>query len=119
MLEDQEKTFFISPDANYHYTVMSFGLKNTGATYQRMMTRMFHDRIGKMVEIYIGNMVVKRQKKVEHVLNLVKVFGILRQHKLRLKADKCAFNVGSLKFLGYMIITQGIKVNLNQIKAIQ
>ena len=58
-IEDQEKTTFISPDANYHYTVMPFGLKNARATYQQMMTRMFRDRIGLTVEVYIDDMVVK------------------------------------------------------------
>ena len=58
-LKDQGKTAFISPDANYHYTVMSFGLKNAGAIYQRMMTRMFRDKIRHTVEVYIDNMVVK------------------------------------------------------------
>ena len=58
-VEDQENTTFISPDAYYHYTVMPFGLKNAGATYQRMMTRMFRDKIRRMVEVYIDNMVVK------------------------------------------------------------
>ena len=57
--EDYEKIAFTSPDANYCYTVMPFGLKNTRATYQRMMTRMFKDKIGHMVEVYIDNMVVK------------------------------------------------------------
>ena len=57
--EDQEKTSFISPKANYHYTVMPFGLKNAGATYQRMMTRMFREKIRTMVEVYIDDMVVK------------------------------------------------------------
>ena len=58
-VEDQEKTTFITPDANYHYTMMPFGLKNIGATYQRMMTRMFWDKIGCTVEVYIDDMVVK------------------------------------------------------------
>ena len=58
-VEDQEKTTFISPDANYHYTVMSFRLKNARATYKRMMTRMFKDKIGRIVEVYIDDMVVK------------------------------------------------------------
>ena len=58
-IEDQEKTTFISPYANYHYTVMPFGLKNARATYQRMMTRMFRDKIGRTVEVYIDDMVVK------------------------------------------------------------
>ena len=57
--EDQEKMAFISPDANYHYTVMPFGLKNAGATYQRMMTSMFRDKIGHTIEEYIDDMVVK------------------------------------------------------------
>ena len=61
--EDQEKTAFISPNANYHYTVMLFRLKNAGATYQRMMTRMFRDKIGRTVEVYIDDMVVKRSEE--------------------------------------------------------
>ena len=57
--KDREKTAFISPNANYHYTVMPFRLKNAGATYQWMMTRMFRDKIGCTVEVYIDDMVVK------------------------------------------------------------
>ena len=57
--EDHEKTAFISPDANYHYIVIPFGLKNVGATYQRMIMRMFRDKIGHTVDMYIDNMVVK------------------------------------------------------------
>ena len=60
--EDQEKTSFITPEANYHYTVMPFGLKNARATYQRMMTRMFKDKIGSTVEVYINDMVVKSRE---------------------------------------------------------
>ena len=59
-LEDQEKTVFVTPTGNYHYKVMSFGLKNTGSTYQRMMTRMLKPQLGKSIEIYVDNMVVKR-----------------------------------------------------------
>ena len=57
--EDQEKTTFISLDANYHYIMMPFGLKNDGATYQQMMMRIFRDKIGRTVEVYINDMVVK------------------------------------------------------------
>ena len=72
-----------------------------------------------MVEVYIDDMVVKSKKSEEHVSNLVKIFEILRQRKLRLNASKCAFGVRLGKFLGYVITTQGIEVNLNQITAIQ
>ena len=58
----QEKTSFITPEANYHYTVMPFGLKNARATYQRMMARMFKDKIGSTVEVYINDMVVKSRE---------------------------------------------------------
>ena len=71
------------------------------------------------MEVYIDDMVVKSKKSEEHVPNLVKIFEILRQHKLRLNASKCAFGVGLGKFLGYMITTQGIEVNPDQITAIQ
>lgn len=102
---------FISPEANYHYVVMPFGLKNAGATYQRMMTRMFRDKIGSTVEVYIDDMVVKSQEDQRHMDNLLEVFEILRQHRLCLNADKCVFGVGVGKFLRYMITHRGIKVN--------
>nr|XP_023900124.1 uncharacterized protein LOC112011998 [Quercus suber] len=117
--EDQEKTAFISPEANYHYTVMPFGLKNVGATYQRMMTRMFRDKIGCTVEVYIDDMVVKSKQEEQHTGNLREVFETLRRHKLRLNAEKCAFEVGAGKFLGYLITSRGIEVNPDQIEAIK
>ena len=102
---------FISPNANYHYTVMPFGLKNAGATYQRMMTRMFRDKIGQAVEVYIDDMLVKSKQEARHIKDLREVFEILRQHKLRLNADKCAFGIRADKFLGYLITNRGIEVN--------
>ena len=97
---------------------MPFGLKNAGATYQQMMMRMFRDKIGRMVEVYIDNMVVKSKQEVRHIEDLQGVFDVLRQHKLRLNAEKCAFGVGAGKFLGYLIISRGIEVNPNQIEAV-
>ena len=98
---------------------MPFGLKNVKVTYQRMVTRVFKDQIGEIIEVYIDNMVVKNRRNEEHMPNLVEVFEILRQHKLRLNANKCVFRMGSGKFLGYMITTRGIEVNPVQITAIQ
>ena len=109
--EDREKMAFISSSANYHYEVMPFGLKNTGATYRRMMTRMFREKIGCTVEVYIDDIVVKSRKELQHTEDLRGVFEILRQHKLRLNAEKCTFGVGVDKFLGYLISTRGIEAN--------
>ena len=101
--EDQEKTAFMTPTGNYHYKVMSFGLKNVGSTYQRMMTRMFEPQFGKSIEIYVDDMVAKSKVVSEHLRDLGSTFGVLRKHKLRLNASKCSFGVGSGKFLGYMV----------------
>ena len=116
--DDQEKTAFVTPMGNYYYKVMSFGLKNARSTYQRMMTKMFEPQLGKNVEVYIDDMVVKSKLVSEHLADLTYIFEILRRHKLHLNASKCSFGVGSGKFLGYMVTHRGIEVNPDQIRAI-
>ena len=96
-LEDQEKIAFMTPTGNYHYKVMSFGSKNVGSTYQRMMTRMFEQQLGKSIEIYVDNMVMKSKVVSEYLGDLGSTFDVLRKHKLRLNASKCSFGVGSRK----------------------
>ena len=83
-----------------------------------MMTRMFEPQLGKNIEVYIDDMVMKSKVVSEHVGDLMEIFEILRKHKLRLNASKCSFGVGSDKFLGYMVIHRGIELNPNQVKAI-
>ena len=97
---------------------MFFGLKNAGSTYQKMMTKMFEPQLGKSIEVYIDDMVVKSKVASKHVGDIRNIFEILRKHKLCLNASKCSFGVGSDKFLGYMVTHQGIKVNIDQIKVI-
>ena len=97
---------------------MSFGLKNAGSIYQRMMTKMFKPQLGKNVEVYIDDMVVKSKVVPEHVGDLENIFETLKKHKLGLNASKCSFGVGSGKFLGYMVTHRGIEINPDQIKAI-
>ena len=117
-LDDQEKTSFVTPVGNYHYKVMSFGLKNARSTYQRMMMKMFESQMGKNIEVYIDDMVVKSKIVSEHIRDLANIFKILRGHKLRLNAFKCSFGVGSDKFLSYMVTRRGIEVNPDQVRAI-
>ena len=59
VLDDREKTTFVTPTGNYNYKVMPFGLENVGSTYQRMMTKMFEPQLSKSIEVYIDDMVVK------------------------------------------------------------
>ena len=80
--------------------------------------RMFESQLGKSIEIYIDDMVVKSKVVSKHVGDLGNIFEILRKHKLRLNTSKCSFGVGFGKFLGYMVTHRGIEVNSDQIKAI-
>ena len=82
------------------------------------MTRMFEQQLGKNIEVYIDDMVVKSKMVFEHVEDLENIFEILRKHKLCLNASKCSVGVGSDKFLGYMVTHRGIKVNPDQVMEI-
>jgi hypothetical protein len=72
--EDMKKTTFVTEWGIYCYTVMPFGLKNIGATYQRMATTLLHDMMHKEVEVYVNDMIVKSATKGEHITNLRKFF---------------------------------------------
>ena len=72
--DDQEKTAFVTPVGNYYYKVMPFGLKNAGSTYQGMMTKMFELQLGKSVEVYIDDMVMKSKLVSKHLANLTSIF---------------------------------------------
>ena len=117
-LDDQEKIDFVTSVGNFNYKVMPFSLKNARSTYQRMMTRMFESQLGKNIEIYIDDMVVKSKVVSKYLGDLGTIFEILRKYKLRLNAFKCSFGTGSGKFLSYMVTHRGIEVNHDQIKAI-
>ena len=116
---DEEKTSFITPRGLYCYRVMPFGLRNAGATYQRLATLMFRDLLGKTMEVYIDDMVVKSKEKADHIADLKVTFDILRQFQLKLNASKCAFGVSSGKFLGHLVTERGIEANPDQITALQ
>ena len=116
---DQEKTTFITPKGTFCYKRMPFGLENAGATYQRLVTKIFQDLIGKTMEAYVDDMVVKSKEKVAHEEDLKSVFDILRRHKLKLNASKCSFGVSLGKFLGYIVTQRGIEANPDQILTVQ
>ena len=76
--EDQEKTTFITSQGLYCYRVMPFGLKNVGATYQRLVNQMFSKQIGRNVEVYVDDMLVKRKEEDNHLDDLKETFNTLR-----------------------------------------
>ena len=100
---DQEKTSFITSRGLFCYKMMPFGLKNEGATYQRLMNRMFHNQIGKNVEVYIDDMLVKSKGEDDPLKDLEEMFNTLRKYQMKPNPSKCAFGVSFSKFLGFMV----------------
>jgi len=84
-----------------------------------MITKIFEPLLGKTMEAYIDDMVVKSKDEKDHLRDLDEMFQILKKNKLRLNASKCAFSVGSSKFLGFLVTNRGTKAKPSQIKAIQ
>ena len=82
---------------------MPFGLKNVGATYQRLVNQMFSKQIGRNVEVYMDDMLVKSREEENHLDDLEETFNTLRQYSMKLNPTKCAFGVSSRKFLGFMV----------------
>ena len=97
---------------------MPFGLKNAGATYQRLVNKIFQDQIGRNMEVYVDDMLVKSKEEVDHIKDLREAFETLRRHRMKLNPAKCAFGVASGKFLGFMVTQRGIEANPEKIKAI-
>ena len=100
---DQEKTSFITSQGLFCYKVMPFDLKNVGATYQKLVNHMFHPQIGRNVEVYVDDMLVKSLDEEKHLDNLRETFDTLRQYNIKLNPSKCAFGISSGKFLGFMV----------------
>lgn len=115
---DNKKTAFITPHRLYCYKVMSFGLKNAEATYQRLMTNIFKPLIGLIIEMYIDDIVVKRRTRSEHARHLEETFRLMKSYNMKLKPTKCVFGVSIGKFLGFMVTQRGIEFNLDQIKVV-
>ncbi|KAL0412165.1 UNVERIFIED_CONTAM: hypothetical protein Slati_3806200 [Sesamum latifolium] len=115
--EDRKKVSFITSEGTFCYVTIPFGLKNAGATYQRLVDKIFHPQIGRNVEVYVDDMLVKSKKAADHVKDLEETFSVLRKYKLKLNPAKCAFGVRR-SLLGIHGTHRGIEANPLKIKAI-
>ena len=97
---------------------MPFGLKNTGATYQRLMNKMFVRQLGRNVQVYVDDMLVKSVRKNDHLSDHQETFDTLRSYNMKLNPSKCVFGVTAGKFLGFMVSQRGIEVNPEKVQAI-
>ena len=98
--EDQERTYFVTSQGPFCYKVMSFELKNAGVTYQRLMNKMFAHQIGRNVQVYVDDMLVKSLRENNHLDDLQETFDTLQSYNMKLNPSKCVFGVTNGKFLG-------------------
>ena len=120
-IEDMSKTAFICPGfvGLFEWVVMTFGLKNAGATYQRAMNLIFHDLLGVILEVYIDDIVVKSDGLNPHLSDLRLAFERMRRYGLKMNPLKCAFGVSAGKFLGFIVHEKGIEIDPKRIESIK
>jgi hypothetical protein len=119
--EDVSKTVFHCPGfiRLFEWVVMTFGLKNAGATYQRAMNLIFHDLLRVLMEVYTGDVLVKSVGFKEHMTNLKLSLERIKKYGLRMNPLKCAFGVTSRWFLGFVVHEHGIQIDPKKIESIR
>jgi hypothetical protein len=119
--EDISETAFICPGfvGLFEWIVMTFGLKNAGATYQTAMNLIFHDLLGIIVEVYIDDIVVKSSSLNSHLADLRLAFEKMRQYGLKTNPLNCAFGVSAGKFLGFIVHEKGVEIDHQKIESIR
>ena len=116
---DQLATSFITPFGMYCYVTMSFGLGNARATYQHCMLHVFGDHIGRNVEAYVDDIVVKSRKTGDMVADLKITFDCLRAKGVKLNLEKCVFGVPRGMLLGFIVSQRGIEPNPEKVETIR
>ena len=112
---DEEHTSFITNWGLYYYNAMSLDLKNARVTYQRLVNGIFKDLIGKSMEFYVDDMLVKSKIVGDQLEHLNQMFNILWKYWMKLNPLKCTFGVGLGKFLSFMLNQRGVEANFKKI----
>ncbi|KAK4397356.1 hypothetical protein Sango_1572200 [Sesamum angolense] len=98
--EDYKRVSFITSDGMFCYIAMPFGLKNTGATYQRLVDKIFQPQLGRNMEVYVDDILVKSKEARNHVEDLEETFVVIRKYWLKLNLEKCTF--GSVEDISWV-----------------
>jgi hypothetical protein len=118
-VDDEEKTALITSFGIFCYTKMAFGLKNGGVIYQKCVHTVLEGQIGRNVEAYIDDIVLKSEKRGDLLDDLKETFDNLRKFKMMFNPKKCVFGMSSGKLLGYMVLSRGINANPKKMEAIE
>ncbi|GJX23399.1 reverse transcriptase domain-containing protein [Tanacetum coccineum] len=116
--EDEEKTTFITSQGIFCYSKMPFGLKNAGSTYQRLVDKAFQNQIGRNLEVYVDDLVIKSHTEEEIIRDVTETFKTLRQINMKLNPKKCTFGMKEGMFLGYKVSTNGLKACTDKTDAV-
>jgi len=114
--EDEVKTAFHTETGTFYYLEMSFGLKNAGATYQTLIDKVFNDQIGRNIDVYAEDMVVKCRNEEALLHDVEETFQMIAKAKMKLNPSNCTFGIEEGKFLGYQISKEGIMPNPTKIQ---
>jgi hypothetical protein len=98
--------------------MMTFGLKNMSVTYQRAMNLIFHDLLGKVMEVYIDDVVIKLVSFEQHLADLRTTLERMKKYGLRMNPFKCAFGVSAIRFLGFIVHEHGIQIDPKKVESI-
>ncbi|GJS97649.1 reverse transcriptase domain-containing protein [Tanacetum coccineum] len=116
--KDEEKTAFHTEEGVFCHTKLPFGLKNVGATYQRLVDSAFKEQIGVNLEAYVDDMVIKSRTEQDIIKDIEQTFSTLRRINMKLNPKKCSFGMEEGKFLGYIVTLEGIRANPEKAKAV-
>ena len=115
---DEDKTAFHTEKGTYCYIKMPFGLRNAGATYQRLADKVFEAQIGRNIEVYVDDMVIKIRADTDFIQDIEETLTRLKQVNMKLNPKKCIFGTTKGKFLGHVVSTEGIEANPEKVKAL-
>nr|GEX67298.1 reverse transcriptase domain-containing protein [Tanacetum cinerariifolium] len=116
--EDEENTTFVTSQGIFCYSKMSFELKNTGATYQRLVDKAFQKQIGRNLEVYVDELVIKSRTEQEIIRDMEETFKTLREINMKLNPKKCTFGMREGMFLGYKVNADRLRVCPNKVEAV-
>ncbi|GJW62514.1 reverse transcriptase domain-containing protein [Tanacetum coccineum] len=116
--KDEGKTTFHTDEGVFCYTKIRFGLKNAGSTYQRLVDTIFEGQMGRNLEAYMDDMVIKSKTEPEMIKDVEETLLTLKKVNMKLNPKKCSFGMEEGNFLGYIVASEGIKANPEKAKAI-